>query len=175
MMCDRSTRLISRAIEGHVGPSELDTLMSHLERCALCRVEAETQVTVKRLLASRPDEALPDGLTLRLTARLHDPQSGAPRQIDWRTWTVRLLPAAAVAILVAGVVGHVLRESLSIARSVDLPTAVACLGHGEVRALQAPAGVELTDRAYLWASLMEAIPSYGKAEGKKGERKEEVR
>jgi hypothetical protein len=92
MTCDKSIPLIASAIEGRVAPIELETLMTHLARCPACLIEAEAQTTVKRLLAARPEEALPEGFALRLAARLDgEGPLGAPRRIDWCKWTVRLL------------------------------------------------------------------------------------
>lgn len=174
MMCDQSIHLIASAIEGRVAPIELETLMAHLRRCPTCQMEAEAQITVKRLLASRPEQPLPDGFSLRLAARLDaEGPLGVSAGIDWRKWTVRLLPAAAGLILVAGVAHRVLQQSSFIARPADLPAAVASWGHGEMRALQAPVDLNLSDRALLWASLMEATPALDSRKDEKQE--EEVR
>jgi hypothetical protein len=63
-------------------------------------------------------------------------------------------------MLVAGVAHILLRHSSSIDQSADrpadLPAAVAAWGRGEMRALQAPVAFNLSDRALLWASLMQA-------------------
>lgn len=159
MTCDKSIKLIASAIEGRVAPIELDTLMTHLTRCPACSIEAEAQATVKRLLATRPEEALPEGFALRLAARLDaEAPLGAPQRIDWRKWTVRLLPAAAGLVLVAGLV-HRARQDSSIDHSTDLPAAVASWAHAQVRTLQTPIDRELSDQALLWASLMEALPA----------------
>ena len=92
MTCDKSIKLIASAIEGRVAPIDLDTLMTHLTRCPACSIEAEAQTTVKRLLAARPEEALPEGFALRLAARLDaEAPLGAAARIDWRKWTARLL------------------------------------------------------------------------------------
>jgi Spy/CpxP family protein refolding chaperone len=94
MTCDKSTQLIASAIEGRVAPIDLDPLMTHLARCPACSIEAEAQTTVKRLLAARPEEALPEKFALRLAARLDaEGPPGALQGIDWHKWTVRLLPA----------------------------------------------------------------------------------
>jgi hypothetical protein len=70
MTCDQSIGQIAAAIEGRVALIALDSLMAHLGQCPACRIEAETQFTIKRLLASRPDDALPDGFLRRLATRL---------------------------------------------------------------------------------------------------------
>ena len=159
MTCDKSIKLIASAIEGRVAPIDLETLMAHLTQCPACSIEAEAQTTVKRLLAARPEEALPKGLALRLAARLDaEAPLGAPQGIDWRQWTVRLLPVAAGLALVAGMV-HGAREDSSIDQWPDLPAAVASWAHAQVRVLQTPVDLDISDRALLWASLIEALPT----------------
>lgn len=171
MTCDTSIHLIASAIEGRVPPIELDALMAHLGGCPACRMEAEAQTTVKRLLGARPEEALPDGFSFRLAARLDgEGPLGVPPEIDWRKWTVRLLPAAAGLMIVAGVAHRALHDSSRIDRPADLPAAVASWVHSEVRTLQAPVDFNLSDRALLWASLMEATPQ---PDSTRDERKEE--
>ena len=70
MRCDDAIRLIGRAEVGQVNPDVLDRLMAHLDQCPPCRVEAETQVMVKRVLASRPDEQVPRELSQRIKSHL---------------------------------------------------------------------------------------------------------
>lgn len=96
MTCDQSVLLIASAIEGGVAPRELDVLISHLQGCPACLREAEAQNTVKRIVASRPAEPLPDGFAHRLAARLEAEGSrGVPPRFNWRKWIVRLLFVAA--------------------------------------------------------------------------------
>jgi hypothetical protein len=71
MRCHNAIRLIGSADDGRVGLQMLDALMTHLEQCAPCRQEAETQIVVKRVLASRPDEAIPLTLARRLACELN--------------------------------------------------------------------------------------------------------
>jgi hypothetical protein len=84
MKCDEAIRLIGSAVDGHVSPSVLDTLMAHLEPCQSCRHAAETQVVVKRVLASRPHESLPRDLVKRMAIAL-DAAAVQParRLINW--------------------------------------------------------------------------------------------
>ena len=72
MTCDESLRLIASATEGRVAPGPLNDVVSHLEVCACCCRAAEAQMEVKRVLASRPYESLPDGLALAIGAGLDD-------------------------------------------------------------------------------------------------------
>lgn len=70
MTCDESIRLIASATEGRVGPGPLRDVVNHLEACAVCRREAEAQMEVKRVLAARPVERLPERLARAIGARL---------------------------------------------------------------------------------------------------------
>ena len=68
MRCAEAIRLIGRAEDGQVGFDVLEALMAHLDTCRPCRFEAETQVVVKRVLASRPDEPVPQELSQKIAA-----------------------------------------------------------------------------------------------------------
>jgi hypothetical protein len=104
MTCSDAVRLIGHAAEGHASPTALDGLLEHLDHCKACRAEAENQVLVKRLLASRPEESLPSGLAAALSNRLDLEGPIVAPTVDWRKLTIRLLPAAAVLGLAAGLV-----------------------------------------------------------------------
>jgi hypothetical protein len=84
MTCDESLRMIARATEGHVSPGPLDEVVSHLESCALCCREAEAQMEVKRVLATRPFEPLPERLARRLAEPVanDDPRAFASVELD---------------------------------------------------------------------------------------------
>ncbi len=84
MKCNDAIRLIGRADDGRVGLDILDALMTHLERCVSCRSEAETQILVKRVLASRQDEPIPVTLARRIAAAL-DAAAAKPTRalVDW--------------------------------------------------------------------------------------------
>jgi hypothetical protein len=79
MRCHNAIQLIGSADDGRVGLQILDALMAHLEQCAACRREAETQVIVKRVLASRPDEAIPVTLARGITCELNSVTSQPAR------------------------------------------------------------------------------------------------
>ena len=70
MSCAESLRLIAGAMEGRVAPQALDAMVDHLEQCDRCRFEAEMQRAMQQIVASRPDEPLPDGLAKRIAERL---------------------------------------------------------------------------------------------------------
>lgn len=149
MTCSRAVRLIAAAIDGGVAPHLLDELVAHIERCTACRQEAETQVIVKRVLASTPDASLPIGMARRLSMRL-DREAARPAAVDWRAWTVRLLPAAACLVLIAAVVQHIVRRSIAN----DVPAAIAAWGHDEIRSVQAPQ-INVDGRQWLGVLLLD--------------------
>jgi len=153
MRCRQAVRLIAAAVEGGVAPGLLDELVGHIERCAACHYEAETQMTVKRLLASTPDALLPIGMTRRLAARL-DREAASPMLVDWRAWTVRVLPAAACLVLIAAIVQHVVRRS----SADDVTAAIAAWGRDEMRAAQSPP-LNLDGGQVLGVLLMDTSPA----------------
>jgi hypothetical protein len=89
MKCDDAIRLIGSAIDGRVSPNVLETLMAHLEPCRSCRQVAETQMIVKRVLASRPHESLSRDLVRRLAMAIDAAAvQHARRLIDW-SWVLK--------------------------------------------------------------------------------------
>jgi hypothetical protein len=88
MTCTHATRLIHLAIDSEIDRDELVLLANHIQGCGLCREEAETQFLVRRVLAARPPDSLPDGLATRLSARLDSQKSG---WLDLVTWWGRML------------------------------------------------------------------------------------
>ena len=149
MTCGAAARLIAAAVEGGVAPDLLDELVAHIERCAACRHEAETQMIVKRVLASTPEASLPIGMARRLAVRL-DREAAGRVAIDWRAWTVRLLPAAACLVLIAAVVQHIVRRSIAD----DVTVAIAAWGRDEMRSVQSPQ-INVDGRQLLGVLLMD--------------------
>jgi hypothetical protein len=145
--------LIAAAVEGGVALRPLDGLVAHIERCAACAAEAETQMLVKRLLGTTPMLPLPPGAAGRLNARLdREAASRAKPSIDWRAWTVRLVPVAACLVAIAAVLHHVIRRS----HAIEVSAAIADWGRDEVRSLQSPRIDQATsDRQLLGVLLMD--------------------
>ena len=162
MTCAEAVRLIAAAVEGGVAPGLLDELVAHIERCAACAAEAETQMLVKRLLGATPMLALPPGAAGRLGARL-DREAASRRKssIDWRVWTVRLVPVAACLVAIAAVLHYVVRQS----HAIEVSAAIADWGRDEVRSLQSPRIDQGTsDRQLLGVLLMD--PRHDAAAGR---------
>lgn len=79
-------------------------LDAHLARCADCRAALETQREVAGWLRSRPVDRVPDEFAARLSRRL-DEEARTDQSMpwlgiaDWRVWTLRLAPLAALLLL----------------------------------------------------------------------------
>jgi hypothetical protein len=103
--CSDAIGWIVRSMDGRLDRTGRERLSAHLKVCSACQQATETQVVVKRVLAARPDEALPQGFSTRLLALLDaESSSGWLEAADWRTWSIRLLPVAAALFLFAGIV-----------------------------------------------------------------------
>lgn len=96
MHCNEVVRFIVRcADESEPIPESIST---HLESCASCRVAFDTQRVVSAWLRTRPADRLSPQFAARLAARL-DEASGWFGIADWRAWTLRLAPVAAALAL----------------------------------------------------------------------------
>ncbi len=70
-------------------------VVAHLDGCEACRADLETQRTVAAWLHTRPADHVSPEFATRLSAEL-DVASGWLGVADWRVWTLRLAPVAAV-------------------------------------------------------------------------------
>lgn len=95
LSCDDAARAIVRLSDGTLDAGARATLDAHLELCADCRAALETQRAVAAWLRSRPADRVSDQFATRLSARLDD-ASGWFGIADWRVWTLRLAPVAAL-------------------------------------------------------------------------------
>ena len=169
MTCDDALALIGRAIEGGVSSSELESLVAHLETCCSCGHEAVTQMRVKQVLGSRPFEPEPPSLARGIAARIDAERMDGVRPscdrqpIDWRSWTLWLLPAAVGLALAAGT-----RPGLNRAAGdrEDLPTAIASWARAELGSIQPWP----SDRYFLGAVLLDAALFDGASVNKDGGR-----
>jgi hypothetical protein len=134
MTCGEAVRLIAAAVEGGLAPRPLDGVVAHIEWCATCRVETETQMLVKRVLGATPHLPLPAGVAQRIAVRIDAEAERRAAAVDWRAWTVRLLPAAACLVLIAAIVHQIARRSVSS----EVSAAIAAWGRDEIRSLETP-------------------------------------
>ena len=100
MHCDDVEPLLLRRLDGRLGDEDRARLLQHLERWAVCREELEAQEAVAAMLAMRPTAEVPLGFTGRVIANLN-PAPGWLDTVNWRGWTYRLAPVAAVLVLLA--------------------------------------------------------------------------
>jgi len=97
LSCDDVRRVLARRSDDE---SALDAAMrarldAHLQTCAGCRAELDTQRDVAAWLRSRPADRVSQQFAARLAAALDD-ATGWFGVADWRAWTLRLTPVAAL-------------------------------------------------------------------------------
>jgi anti-sigma factor RsiW len=95
LSCDDAARAIVRWSDGTLEGGARAALEAHLATCADCRAALETQRAVAAWLRSRPVDRVSDQFAAQLAARL-DGDSGWFGIADWRVWTLRLTPVAAL-------------------------------------------------------------------------------
>ncbi|MPY86554.1 MAG: hypothetical protein GEU99_01375 [Luteitalea sp.] len=143
LSCDEAIRLIVRAADSMLDPEDRDRLREHLWQCGACRREIEGQLSVKAVLTERRSEALPGGFGESLAERLDAETPGqrpwrpsTPPEgptaaehgirvagsrvaiawlelLNWRTWSIRLLPLAVTLIILAAIAGRINEEGRS--------------------------------------------------------------
>jgi predicted anti-sigma-YlaC factor YlaD len=120
LTCDEATELIRSGHDSVLGAVGGARLREHLEQCSSCRSSARTQELIRDLLVRRPEEALPSGFEARLAARL-DAERGVDwlGLINWRTWSIRLLPAAAIMLAFAIGIGRWQRADPQLAEGLS--------------------------------------------------------
>lgn len=99
--CNDVLALIVSDVEEALSSNRRDDLRHHLAACEGCREIHRAQLEVRDILRSRPPVAVSPGFDMRLAARL-DAISSAWEWLtvaDWRVWTYRLAPVAAVLAL----------------------------------------------------------------------------
>jgi anti-sigma factor RsiW len=92
--------LILARVDGCLGADDERWLDDHVRQCDACRAEANSQAAVRSLLASRPALGVSAGFVDRVIERI-EPAVGLLGVADWRKWTWRLSPVAAVLMLAA--------------------------------------------------------------------------
>ena len=100
MTCDQAVTYLLHAVDD---PRALDAsarvaLTAHLAACTRCQRDFEDQRVVSALVRGRPPDLPSPEFFAALAARL-DAAGGWLAMADWRRWTVRLSPIAAVLVL----------------------------------------------------------------------------
>ena len=114
LSCDEAERHIARAVDGGaLDDDRRAALAVHLDRCARCRAARETQRDVAVWPRLRPADRVSPDFLAQLSVRL-DEAAGWLGMADWRVWTLRLTPVAAVLALAILFGGSSLDSSITI-------------------------------------------------------------
>ena len=93
-VCEPRVSSILRFVEGTLDRAACDELATHLESCVGCRQAVAEQAAVKKALGELPLASVSADFAARVRARV-----APPRWMDfanWRVWTLRLVPVAAL-------------------------------------------------------------------------------
>lgn len=102
--CQSMARSILESVEGTIGREDRERLTRHLAECAACRAVLAEQVAVKQWLMDLPWPDVSPDFAARVRMRLTD----TPAWLDvanWRGWTLRLAPLAALLLALAWMPG----------------------------------------------------------------------
>jgi len=100
MTCDTAAPLLAASADGLLDDGRRATLDAHLAGCAACRAALADQIAVRAWLARTPDVPVPADFRDRVNARI-DEADGLFGVADFRVWTLRLAPLAALLALAA--------------------------------------------------------------------------
>lgn len=100
MTCDSAAPLLAASADGVLDDDRRAPLHAHLAGCAACRAALADQVAVRAWLAQTPEVAVPADFRDRVNARIDDGE-GLLGVADFRAWTLRLAPLAALLALAA--------------------------------------------------------------------------
>lgn len=93
--CERFVPLIARSADGTLEAAEAEVLEAHLASCAECRRAFAEQRAVSRAMEAVRLDAGPRDFAARVRARVA-PAPGLIDLVNWRVWTFRLAPVAAL-------------------------------------------------------------------------------
>ena len=100
MTCDGLAPLLAAAAGDHLDPERRARLDAHLVVCDACRSALADQLTVRSWLAKTPEAEAPARFAERVRARIDESES-LLGIADFRRWTLRLAPVAALLALAA--------------------------------------------------------------------------
>lgn len=92
--------LILASVEGTLDASTRAVLEAHAARCVGCQRALDEQAAVKRMLADLPPVQVSRGFAARVRERV-DPRPWWMPAGNWRLWTLRLGPVAALLMILA--------------------------------------------------------------------------
>ena len=122
--------LILASVEGTLDTPTRARLEAHAASCAGCRRALDEQAAVKRMLADLPPVAVSRGFAARVRERV-EPRPWWMPAGNWRLWTLRLAPLAALLTILAWLP---LQSDTSGTVTTDRPRQRAgIVGHGRTR------------------------------------------
>jgi len=108
--CTAIEPLLVRAAEGTASAAEQARVDAHLQGCASCRAALADQRAMRELLQSQPVEGARLGFDTRVMAAIRaeaEARSGSwLDNLDYRRWTWRLVPVAAVLAVMSLVINQ---------------------------------------------------------------------
>lgn len=108
--CTTIEPLLVRAADGTLTAAEEARLDAHLKECASCQAALADQRAMRELLQSAPVEGARLGFDTRVMAAIRAEAEGRSAGwldiLDFRRWTLRLVPVAAVLALLSIVVSQ---------------------------------------------------------------------
>ncbi len=126
--CQSMARSILESVEGTISREDRERLTAHLAECEGCRAVLAEQVAVKQWLMELPWPDVSREFSARVRMRLTDTPAWL-EVANWRGWTLRLAPLAAVLLLLAW-----LPAQMELTRSLTLATLLDSWSTGEYSA-----------------------------------------
>lgn len=133
--CERIVPLILRSADGTLPANLQVQLDAHVTACPECRAALREQTAVRRLLASIELTPAPPGFASRVRQRVAPEEAGLIDLFNWRAWTLRLAPVAALLALLAWYpAGSGTTRTTATSATQSLPAAVDewAGGHAQV-------------------------------------------
>ena len=99
MNCKTICKWISLAADDALSKEDEQTLHKHLEKCAVCRAEWETQQKLHRILQSVPQLEAGESILPEIRQRLNEKEARLVWLEDIERFAKRFVPAAAAVLL----------------------------------------------------------------------------
>jgi hypothetical protein len=100
--CDQAQLHLTCAVDGPPGES---ALLDHARQCDVCKAVLEEHATIRYLLSDFTDDPLPPAFSRRVRSRI-ERRASPLGWTDWKSWTLRLAPAAVGLVVFAGLWFH---------------------------------------------------------------------
>jgi anti-sigma factor RsiW len=132
--------LIVRAADGSLDAARHGRLEEHLASCGECREALETQVAMRALVMTRPEQQASREFAARVRAQLPAGNRSWIDGWDFRVWTWRLAPVAAIVLVAA----------FAVARRAPVP--IAPLASGATSISSAVVSADAPVSSALWSA-----------------------